>query len=97
MNAVCFILLSLMWPREHLELYMWLPLYFYWTSLVCTALVSLLPPFPFPLNSLIRLEMPFVLGISSLQNLLLDLLFSVVKSLITLSNALLCNRPLVLG
>ena len=37
--------------------------YFCWTSLVCTALVSLLPPFPFPLSSLIRLEMPFVLGI----------------------------------
>lgn len=43
--------------------------------------------------------MPFVLGIC-LQNLFLDLLFSVVKSQATLSNALLVwvgNRPLVLG
>ena len=52
MNAICFILLSLMWLREHLELHIRLAFYFCWTSLVCTALVSLLPPFPFPLNYL---------------------------------------------
>lgn len=63
MNTICVFLLSLMWLLELLELHMWLALYFYWTSLVYPALGSLLPPFPVLLNSLIKLEMPFVLDI----------------------------------